>query len=628
MSPSLASVRLSPDGFVPGYLIYLLFIFLPGIGFGELLSLWHTETLAERVALAFALGLSVDALALLIKTSGFFGFRGISEPTIYLVMVIGLVALIISAVLKRKIAFPVKPTRMDFTLFVIMALQGLMLVVYFQKYPIFPEYFTQDPSVHVGYVLGLISGSTTSIPSGLLYFGVHYQLAAGVLLVRGEPLVILQRIMAILVTISPLLFYLASKKIFENERAALITTVIYSFSGMVWFAGVFDSGLYPNFYGILAILFLIIALMKIIENAKSYLPWAVFVLALINLYVSHYSIVTILPAILLLPLFRLVQMRKITDVSFRRYLFVAIITIAPAAVPFLFYPNLGSHILYLATSGGGVQAASTFLSKAFAAFPFLSYLAVEMENDVALTVTLVLLAFFVYKTIVTKEILLSIPLVWLISLMVVAPFNISAWRFSYEALVPLTLTSGFALFSILPYSLRQGRQKQGQQRKVAIAKRIQSRGGQSQLVPLTLFVILFGTMLIGSWGQSMLGDALTDTSTVGQSQNYVYQSIYWLKANTPNGSQYLSVSDWRFTYSNLMIGRLTHYEYIFNVSSAIQVARNTSSEYIIVTNVITVSVPNVSGFFPWDTFPSSSNANLTLIYSNSDVRVFQIVQAT
>ena len=613
---------MSPDGFVPGYLVYLLFIFLPGIGFGELLNLWRGESLVERLALAFALGLSVDAVVLLIKTSGLFELVGIGVSTIYFVIALGLVALIISAALKRKITFLVKPAPIDFTLFAIMILQGLMLLVYFQKYPIFPEYFTQDPTVHVGYVLGLISGSTTSIPSGLLYFGVHYQLAAGVLLVGGEPLVVIQRIMAILVTISPLLFFLASKKILGSERAGLIVTILYSFSGMVWFAGVFDSGLYPNFYGILAALFLIVAIINVVKT-KSLLPWVVFAIALVNAYMSHYSFLTLLPSLILLPVFRLIKIRSVADSSFRRYLIAAIVTIAPAGIPLILYPNLASRILSLATSGGGVQAASTFLSNTFSSFPVLSYLAVEMENDVALIVSLILLVFFVYRTLVLKDVLLSIPIVWLLALVIVAPFNISAWRFSYEALVPLTLTSGYALYSILPYSMRESRKSS---QKTVMGKRIKSRGGQSQLVPLAIFVILLGAILVGSWGQIMLVDALTDTNTVAQTQNDVYQSIYWLKTNTPNGSQYLSVSDWRFTYSNLMIGRLTHYEYIFNVSSAIQIAKNTSSGYIIVTNFVTSNVPNVSGFYPWNTFPSASNANLTLIFSNPDVRVYEIAR--
>ena len=75
-----------------------------------------------------------------------------------------------------------------------------------------------------------------------------------------------------------------------------------------------------------------------------------------------------------------------------------------------------------------------------------------------------------------------------------------------------------------------------------------------------------------------------------------------------------------------MIGRLTHYEYIFNMTDAIQVAKNTYSKFIVVTEYVTANVPNLSEFYPWNTFPSSSNANLTLVYSNSDVRVYQIVK--
>ena len=125
----------------------------------------------------------------------------------------------------------------------------------------------------------------------------------------------------------------------------------------------------------------------------------------------------------------------------------------------------------------------------------------ELESDVALIVSLILLAFFVYRTVVLKDILFTIPIIWLLSLVIVAPFNISAWRFSYESLVPLTLTSGFALYSVLPSSLSEEKQKQGQQKKAAMGKRIKSRGGQSQLVPLAIFVILFGALLIGSWGR-------------------------------------------------------------------------------------------------------------------------------
>ena len=612
-------------GFTPGYLVYLLEILIPGIGFGELIGIWRTkESLAERIALAFVLGLSVDTIIFLVKTSGFAGLSGLSIDDVYFVLALGIVAISISFVLRKKISFPVRPVRMDYALFAIVLLQSLMILIYFQKYPIFPEYFTQDPTVHVNYVESLISGQTTSIPSGLLYFGVHYQLASGVLLVGGEPLVVLQRIMAILVALSPLLFFHASKKLFSSARAALIVTIIYSFSGMVWYAGVFDSGLYPNFYGILAALFLIITVVNLTERPST-LAWIAFLIALINGYMSHYSFLTLLPALLVLPVLRLALVRNLKDSSLRGYAIAAVVALAPAAVPFLVYPNLASRILFLATSGGGTQAASTYLSNAFASFPVLSFLAVEVENDVALIVCLLLTAVFVYRLIATKNILFSVPIVWLVSLFAVAPYNISARRYSYEALVPLTLIAGFAIFSFLRVVYRDDPAgKQPPQRNGAIGPRIKTRGGQSQLLPLAIVVILFGTILVGSWGQTMLGDALTDTSAVASSQNAVYQSIYWLRANTPNGSRYLAVSDWRFTYTSLMIGRLTNYEYVYNVTTALALAKNTSSGYIIVTNVVTANVPKFGALYPWNTFPSTSDANLTLKYNSSDVRIYQV----
>ncbi|MGH2638264.1 MAG: hypothetical protein ACRDF4_03110, partial [Rhabdochlamydiaceae bacterium] len=404
---------------------------------------------------------------------------------------------------------------------------------------------------------------------------------------------------------------------------------IYAFSGMIWFAGVFDSGLYPNFFGILAALFLLVAIVNVAEkNSSRILPWIVFIIALINGYMSHYTFLTLLPALVVLPLLRLGMVRNFVDANFRRYLVAAIISIVPAGIPLAVYPHLASRILFLATSGGGVQATSTFLSNTLTSFPVLSFLAVEMENDIALIVCLLLTAVFVYRfVVVSKDVLFVLPLVWFASLFIAAPFNISAWRFSYEALVPLTLMAGFALYSLLPSAFRDGAKRNKEPRKGALGSRIKGRGGQSQLLPLAVVVILFGTILVGSWGQAMLGDALIDTGAVSQSQNYVYQSMYWLKANTPNGSQYLSVSDWRFTYSNLMLGRLTHYEYIYNVTTALAIAKSTNSNYIIVTNIVTANVPDVSALYPWNNFPTKSSGNLSLLYANQDVRIYSITSS-
>lgn len=603
-----------PQPFLPGYLVYLLFIFLPGIGVGELLGIWKIgDTFVSRVALAFGLGLSIDTLVFLIKTAGVDGLRGISVGVVYFPIAIGLLALLIALFKQRSFGFYLKLKTSDYVVLFMMLIIGLMLSVYFQKYPIFPEYFTQDPTNHVNYALGLISGSETSIPGGVLYYGIHYQLASGILLVGGEPLITVQRIMAILVILSPPMIYYATKSILDSGRAALVTTILYSLSGMIWFAGVFDSGLYPNFFGILASLFLIALIVEATRSKRSI--WILLTLATINAYMSHYTFLTIVPALLVYPLVRFAYSRKTADL--KNYVLPSLVVIVPAVVPFVVYPGLVERILYLAVSGGGAQAASTQLSNALSAIPVLSFLAVEIENDIALVVLFLLTAVFLYMMIRSKEASMSIPIIWFLSLLVTAPFNISAWRFSYEAIVPLTIMGGFALYSILPSSYKEKRQAR------SISSKVRA-GDRSNLPSLIVFVILFAALTIGSWGQMMMGDALSSTSVVANSQVAVYDAIYWLKANTPNGSSYLSVSDWRFTYTNLLIGRSSYYSYVYQPSTAISLAKNVSANYILVTNLVTASVPEGSGLFPWNIFPTSSTGNLTLLYTNSDVRIYAL----
>ena len=62
-------------------------------------------------------------------------------------------------------------------MFSIILVQSLLIVLYFQKYPIFPAYQSPDYAAHVQYAQGLVSGTSTSIPLGVLYYGVRFQLS-------------------------------------------------------------------------------------------------------------------------------------------------------------------------------------------------------------------------------------------------------------------------------------------------------------------------------------------------------------------------------------------------------------------------------------------------------------------
>lgn len=594
------------ETFLAGYGIYLLEIFLPGVGFGELLGLWGDRGLGERLGIAFGLGLGVDTVVILVRTSGValdgLELRGLDTFTLYFIIGAGLAALGTSLLWRRRLTIAVIPKWNDLAVLLLMLFLGGVLTLYFQKYPIFPEYNSADFAAHVQFATSLVSGSAVSIPAGILYYGVHYQIASAFLLVGGEQLVTARVTMAILVFLSPLLVYWVASELAGDRRAGIVVAVVYSLSATVWYVGVLGSGLYPNFFGILAVLFLVGCLARLSDNLGSARLWMAFLIALVMVAFSHYTAVTVVPALFVLPVARTLREGRKALRLFAPPLVVA----APGVVAALAYPSLISKLIILALQGGGIVPGATPLSGPLSGLPVLGYMALLTYDDVAFVTMLALAVAYIIGG-RSKKGLYFVPLVWFVSLIAASPISIEAWRFAYEALVPLVVMAGFGFFAVLP--------KKGVERK---------KKGSSKYVWLTLaVVVLLGLLVIGSWGTSMVSDSLDSPGQFASYQGQVYDAIYWLGAHTPQNSTYLSVSDFRFTYSSLFIGRTTYYHFTSQPSAAIAEARNLSAKYIIVTQGVTENVPPVPELFPWNNFPATGSSNLILVYSTTDVRIYE-----
>ena len=139
-----------------------------------------------------------------------------------------------------------------------------------------------------------------------------------------------------------------------------------------------------------------------------------------------------------------------------------------------------------------------------------------------------------------------------------------------------------------------------------------------------MLVLVLVPLFAGSWGVQMVSDATTDTQLISQSQVAVNASISWLGLHTPQNSTYLSVSDFRFSYTSLFLDRPTTYVYLSDPGQAIPYADQQNIPYIIVTNLVTAAIPDNPQDFPWNTFPAESSTNLTLIYNNTDVRIYHV----
>ncbi len=590
------------EQFLPGFAIYTVVVFLPGLGFGEFFDLWRGfRTLGQRMALSVGLGLVIDTVVFATRVYGpmLFGSpsNGIDLATLYFLLLLGS-ALLAASVLKRgRFEFPRRPVLSDYVLLFLVAFLALVLGLYFGKFPIFPEYPSSDFSVHISYAERMAAGSLPNGPS-LLYFGVHFQLASALLLVGGEGLVTGREAIAILVALSPLLVYLAASEIFDSGMAGIVAAGIYSLTASVWFVTVLNSGLYPNFFGILATLFLIVSAKGLINEPKEKVGWAVFLMALATAYLAHYSTVSLVPALLLLPLVQFVRGRS----EMLRYFWPAIVSVLPLVTAIVARPRFFASLLQLAISGGGSVSKTTYLANALSALPVMSYMASEVEDDLGLVVLLFFAMVSAWACLRSKKTFQLLPLLWLLLLVVAAPLAVSAWRFSIEALVPLTLMAGYGL--------------------TVLARRLGSWPSGGKLRVAVLVILLTSPMIYGSWGQTVATDSITGRATTAQAQRDVYAAIYWLKDNTPSNSTYLSLTDWRLTYTSLIIGRSTFYQYYSEENQSIRYAQEVGAEYVIITHQVTLQIPPLPQLFPWNTF--HDQPGFTRVYGNEDVEIYKL----
>ena len=251
-----------------------------------------------------------------------------------------------------------KPSKADAWPFFCVLLIGVSLALYFQKFPLFPEYRSVDFQQHVGIVTSHANGQTPALDAQILYYGVEYILSLFVLLFGTllHPVFLVRLSMIPLVAVSPLVLFYATSKLFNSHRAAWITTLVYSLSAIVWFTMPFNVGLYPNFYGLLASLFLIAASIDFVKEKMGLSSLFYLGLALLNALLSHYTVLFLLPPLTI----SLILYSKKEKVLKRGLVFLGVL-LSPLAIGFAFFSGiLGTLFGFLASQGS--PPAPTFLS--------------------------------------------------------------------------------------------------------------------------------------------------------------------------------------------------------------------------------------------------------------------------
>jgi len=596
-----------------GYVEFVALLFLPGLAFMELFAVGADLSFAERLGLAFGLSMAVDVLVLAFRTSGvLIGSQlmvGIFPATLEVVLGASLVAFAAAVVLRRRATFYVRPERYDIYVLGLVVAQVLLVLAHFSKYPIFPEFSSVDFMQHVEITGALQLGQTTMFPGGILYYGAHLLMASLVALSGDLVLVATQYAMGILAIFSPLLVYVAVGSLTSSRRVGLIATLLYVSTGFVWFGSVFDAGLYANFYGILSILLLFALVPVVLKQPRSPGVWVALALAVGSGYFSHYSYVTVIPALVALPIALFVFERKVNLPA----LAIPAVVVLPGVVAALLRPDLVTLLVqFVQAAGGGNVLGDTTVSRYLSGWPVLRYIVVEFADDLGAIVTLALAALGVYAAVRSKTPLVWMLIVWLLAILVVAPFSETAWRFSYMALLPLLVVASVGFDSLVPDTEDRGLRQRSKMR----ARRDYGR------YRLGFLAIVFLLLVVDSFTWQVLDDAASNGAASNQTQHALLAAMQWMNATTPRDSLVVSVTDADYNYFQLLYGRASGYA-PFATPDQVVAASAGSAEptYVVMTAVGTAPLLN-SSLNPFALYPGDSRFQLE--YNQSGVLVYEL----
>lgn len=403
----------------------------------------------------------------------------------------------------------------------IVILQFFLVFSPFIKYPIFPKDPSADFQSHFLNAQLFVNGGEFRF----LYSGV-YLLFSPLFLFFNEPITIfmgMQGIMATLTLFTPVVLFFIINKIYSNETVALLGTLIYVIVGSLWYIPIHSAGLYPNFFGNLITLLLILLLLDFVKNKIDVKRAVVFVVLILLLYNSHYSVVLILLTLLIFAPFVFKFQRRI--------FYTSIISILPLFGGLALIPEQASAVYSSLTTTVPVESLKygygglNPLPELLGLVPFWQYLTAQVHGFVIGLLTIITIPVSIFLYIKTRNKLLLLPLIWFFVSWILAPWDAGAWRFSHQAMLPLFLL----LPSIFVFLLKLKRK---------------------------FWIILLLILIIpGSWSQFVVSDTSRDAIPNSILQSEIVDSFSWIRNGIPEGSRIISITDWRYYFYLPLIGK-------------------------------------------------------------------------
>ena len=74
-----------------------------------------------------------------------------------------------------------------------------------------------------------------------------------------------------------------------------------------------------------------------------------------------------------------------------------------------------------------------------------------------------------------------------------------------------------------------------------------------------LLLVVFLILVVNSWSWEVIGDAASNGAANNATQHGILKAMHWLNSTTPSNSQVVSVTNFDFTFYQLLYGRPSGY---------------------------------------------------------------------
>lgn len=617
------------DKLLLGYFEFAILLFLPGLATLLLFNQVKESSLLSVLARSYGISLALNALGVFAgivlarnpSVHFLLAAAGISLRTAPPVILVGSLGIVLLLGARRYWSQLVaikslKISKAQVAALLFGIISASLILSQFVKYPVFPKSFSVDFIQHVILLKDILYSHSDPL-AGIFYYGVHYNLALGSSLVGGDTFVQIQYLMGILVAPSSLVVYEATRRIYMNERFALLGQFLFIATGFLWYVPLYNTGLYPNLFAILVSLAFLTELRNAIDG-QGIGRLITLALVTLGLYLSHYfSGIFIIAAVL-----SLLLLGGVKILGWKPLVAPVVITLAPLLF-LLFRPDLlnAAQQIYTQPGPSGFFTFSTPLADIFSFNSFLRYSIAVIFNYGSLVILfgLPLAIFYAWRHRTDSWPIFILPL-WFALMWILAPTGEVAWRFAFEGLAPLILLIP-GTFSVAPRVARWIlRINPGRERK----ERKFRKRGYSALDIITVIILLLVTFG-GSWTSIMMGDLTSNVGSYSRAQTDLYDSMYWFAQNTPPRSSLLSVTDWRIAFLEPITGRAGQLLFLAPGPETVAYAKSNNYDYVLVTYLIPAKVPPTLDL---ETYYGSfsQNQSLKIVYNNGNDIIYQVLK--